>query len=166
MRGTPTVLLTLGVWEEGLVVAPGNPKGLEKGADLARTGVRLVNREIGAGARLMLDDLLKKDDVAPNTVSGYETTVPGHLDVAHAVQAGQADVGVSTASVAAAYGLSFVPLRSVRYDLALRRETLQIPVMQQLIGTLHHRWVRSQLATLGGYDTTRSGEIIEVQCSD
>lgn len=153
-------LVHLGVWEEGLLVQPGNPKRLHKGSDLAQAGVRLINREEGAGSRLLLDALLKDDGIPAEAVAGYTQTVGDHLEVAREVQSGRADAGVSAASVAAAFGLGFVPLRRVSYDLALLRETLDFPPMQQLIGTLHHRWVRSQLNALGGYDTARTGEII------
>ncbi len=162
LAGRAVVLVNLGVWEEGLVVRPGNPERLLRGADLAREGVVLVNREEGAGSRLLLDTLLREDGVEPAGVQGYERVVSTHQGVARAIAAGQADVGVSTASVAATYGLSFVPLRQVRYDLAVLEESLGQEPIRQLLGTLHHRWVRSQLGVLGGYDTTRTGEMVAV----
>jgi len=76
------------------------------------------------------------------------------------VASGSADAGVSTEAVAALYGLTFIPIRAVRYDLALRTESLELPSVRQLLDTLQHRWVRSQLAVLGGYDTSRTGEIL------
>lgn len=162
MHDVPTVLVNLGVWEEGFVTVPGNPKNLYTGADLARTGIHLINREEGAGSRLLLDWLLRKEGISASSIAGYDAVVTSHLDIAEAIGAGRADIGVSTAALAEAYGLSFVPLRSVRYDLALRKETLASSSVQQLLGTLQHRWVRSQLATLGGYDTSYTGEITDV----
>ena len=160
LGGQPVVLVHLGVWEEGLVVAPGNPLGVRGVTDLARPGVAIVNREPGAGARLLLEQCLAQAGVPPAAVAGFDREVPGHLEVARAVAGGQADAGVSTASVAAAYGLGFVPLRAVRYDLVVRREYLDEPAIQALLGTLDNRWVRAQLAALGGYDTTRTGEVV------
>ncbi|MBC8142620.1 MAG: helix-turn-helix domain-containing protein [Armatimonadetes bacterium] len=162
LAGTPAALVNLGTREEGLIVAPGNPKNINGVADLQNKNITLINREAGAGSRMLLDDLLAGQNIGASDIAGYETLAPGHLAVAEAVQGGQADVGVSTASVATTYGLGFVPLRAVRYDLALRRESLDLPSVQQLIGTLHHRWVRSQLAVLGGYDTARTGEVTEL----
>ncbi len=162
MKPHPLVLVNLGVWEEGLVVAAGNPRHIQTGADLTQAGVRIVNREIGAGSRLLLDSLLQSEGVDSGKVAGYEQIVAGHLEVAQAVQAGTADAGVSASSVAAIYGLGFVPLRSVRYDLALRKETLGFEPVQQLLGTLRHRWIVSQLKALGGYDTTHTGDVVEV----
>lgn len=157
------VLVNLGVWEEGLLVRPGNPKRLQAGADLAQAGIRIVNREPGAGSRLLLDSWLQSEHIETAQVEGYGQTAMGHLEVAQAVQAGNVDAGISAESVAAIYGLGFVPLRSVRYDLALRKETLDYEPVQQLLGTLRHRWIQSQLRALGGYDTTHTGDIIEVQ---
>jgi molybdate-binding protein/DNA-binding XRE family transcriptional regulator len=154
------VLVNLGVWEEGLLVAPGNPKSIACGADLARPDVRLINRDSGAGSRLLLDALLQDAAVNNTHVIGYGDEVGSHEEVARAVASGRADVGVSSASMAALYGLAFVPIQSVRYDLAMLHETLEWEPMRQLLETLHHRWVRSQLEVLGGYDTTRTGEIV------
>lgn len=156
------VLINLGVWEEGLLVPPGNPKRILRGADLARPDVTLVNREAGAGSRLLLDEILKVDGVRPEAVAGYERVAPGHLEVAAAVATGRADAGVSSACVAAAYGLDFVPLREARYDLALLKEYLEHEPVRQLFATLDHPWVRSQLSVLGGYDTSRTGEVVGV----
>jgi molybdate-binding protein/DNA-binding XRE family transcriptional regulator len=156
----PVVLITLGWWEEGFLLPPGNPKRLRQAADLVRKDVALVNREEGAGARLLLDTLLRTEGIPPTKVAGYARTVASHQEIARAVASGQADVGVSTASVAAMYGLAFVPLQRVRYDLALRKESLDHEPVRQLLGTLHHRWVRSQLNLLGGFDTTQTGEIV------
>ena len=155
-------LVNLGVWEEGLLVAPGNPRRLLRGADLGRGNARLINREQGAGSRLLLDTLLQQDNVDSSTVTGYDTTVETHQEVARAVRRGRADAGVSSAAVAAMYGLDFIPQRRVRYDLALREESLALEPVRQLLSTLHHRWVRSQLEVLGGYDTRFTGETIIV----
>jgi molybdate-binding protein/DNA-binding XRE family transcriptional regulator len=157
----PVTLVSLGVWEEGLIVAPANPRRIREAADLAREDVLLVNREEGAGARLLLESFLRQEGVAPEAVRGFAHEVHSHQDVARAVLSGQADVGVSTAAVASVYGLAFIPIRQVRYDLALLTEYMAQEPVRQLLGTLHHRWVRSQLQVLGGYDTARTGEVVE-----
>src|SRR5205814_5646561 len=112
--------------------------------DLAQNGLTLINREEGAGSRLLLETLLREAGVSGERVSGYDRAAGSHQEVAVAVASGQADAGVSTASVAAIYGLDFVPLRRVRYDLALLEEYLQQEPVRQLLSTLQHRWVRSQ----------------------
>lgn len=156
------VLVNLGVWEEGLVVRPGNPKALRRGEDLARQDVTLVNREQGAGSRMLLEEALRRDGVPESAVNGFGNLAGSHEEVARAVASGRADAGVTSACVAAAYGLDFVPLREVRYDLALLRPYLDHEPVRQLLGTLDHRWVRSQLQVLGGYNTARTGETLDV----
>jgi molybdate-binding protein len=150
-------LVNLGTWEEGLVVKPGNPKGLKACGDLAEPGVRLVNRDTGAGSRVLLDSALKEAGISSQEIDGYDWEVGSHQAVADAVARGHADAGVSTAAVAAIYGLGFAPIRRVRYDLAILEESLQLEPVRQLLSTLDHRWVRSQLEVLGGYDTTGTG---------
>jgi len=154
-------LVNVGTWEEGFIVAAGNPLGIREASDLARPEVRIVNREPGSGSRQLLEQLLAQAAVPISAVSGFEREVRGHWEVAREVEGGSADVGVSTATVALAYGLGFVPVREVRYDLALRREYLDEEPVRHLLATLGHRWVRSQLQVLGGYQTERTGDVIE-----
>jgi putative molybdopterin biosynthesis protein len=156
------VLVNLGVWEEGLLVRSGNPKGLLTVSDITQSGIRLINREEGAGSRLLLDTALKVEGIDANAVAGYDQTAASHQEVAAAVASGKADVGVSTAAVASIYGLGFIPIRQVRYDLALLEETMHHEPVRQFLTTLQHRWVRSQFTVLGGYDTTLTGEITAV----
>ena len=162
LAGRPAVLVHLGVWDEGLVVAPGNPKRLLSASDLAQKGITLINREAGAGSRFLLDDELKAAGISGESVSGYLNCAGSHQAVAVAVAGGQADAGISAASVAAAYGLGFVPLRRVRYDVAFLEDYLEHEAVKQLLNALTRGRARSQLALLGGYDTTATGEIIAV----
>lgn len=154
------VLINLGVWEEGLVVAPGNPLDLRSAADLARDDVSIVNREEGAGSRLVLELSLEEAGVPFEAVKGFDTRVRSHIDVARQIASGAATAGVSTAAIASLYDLGFVPLREVRYDLALRKETLAFEPVAQLLDTLQHKKVRTQLERLVGYDTQNTGEIV------
>lgn len=160
LGNTPFTLVNLGRWTEGLLVAPGNPKGIQYAGDITRHDIRLVNREVGAGARLLLDSWLRQAGVSASDIAGYESCASGHLEVARAVRDARVETGVSTEAVAAVFGLGFVPIRQVRYDLAVRTASLEFPPLQQLLGTLHHRWIRLQLNVLGGYDTSLTGDIV------
>lgn len=164
LAGEEIALVTLGIWDEGLLAAPDNPKGLgSDGASLVRSDITLINREIGAGARSLLDDLLERAGIPSEAVRGYGAApAQGHVAVGRAIASGAADVGVGVESVASAFGLHFIPLRRVRYDLALRRSLLDQPPLSDLVSTLSHRWVRAQLAVTGGYDTSRTGEVRSV----
>ena len=160
LPGRQVVLINLGVWEEGLLVRPGNPLGLRSAADLALPGVRLVNREAGSGSRQLLERALSRERVACRAVQGFDRVVTSHTQVAREVASSRADVGVSTASVAAMYGLGFVPLQQVRYDMAVPKAYLDEPHVRELMSTLAHRRVRSQLEALGGYNTDLTGEVV------
>ncbi|TWH54873.1 LOW QUALITY PROTEIN: XRE family transcriptional regulator of molybdate metabolism [Dulcicalothrix desertica PCC 7102] len=154
------VLISIGVWEEGLLVPLGNPLKIKTIADLVEAKATIVNREIGAGSRMILERQMELEQVPASAVQGFEHTVRSHQDVATAVISGIADAGISTASIAAMFGLGFVPLHSSRYDLVVLNSYLDEPPVQQLLGTLEHRFVKSQLEILGGYDTSSLGEVV------
>jgi putative molybdopterin biosynthesis protein len=160
LPGQGAVLINLGLWEEGLLVAPGNPKGIQGVADLVRPDITLVNREPGAGSRQLLDQELATAGLLPQSVVGFERVVCSHQAVAEAIVQGQGDVGVSAASVAATFKLGFIPLRQSRYDLVTLQPYLEEAPVQQLLGTLGHRRVLSQLEVLGGYNTQATGEVV------
>jgi molybdate-binding protein/DNA-binding XRE family transcriptional regulator len=146
------------VWEEGIVTARGNPKHLRNAADLARRGVRLVNRESGSGARQLLDRALAAAGLEFGCIAGYDDPpAAGHLSAAWRVYSGLADCCIATRSAARAFGLDFVPLESNRYDLVLRTEHLQITAVERLFDTLAQTAVRRELETLCGYDTRETG---------
>ncbi|MDF5729280.1 MAG: substrate-binding domain-containing protein [Rhizonema sp. PD38] len=154
------VLITLGVWEEGLIVQPGNPMGIKTVSDVVEAKASIVNRELGAGSRMLLERTLQKKQIPFQTVKGFDRIVNSHHHVAEAVFTGIADVGISSASVAATFGLEFIPLHSSRYDLVILKEYLEEAPVQQLLSTLGHRLVHSQLEVLGGYDTSKTGDVV------
>jgi molybdate-binding protein len=156
-RNTVAVI-SFAVWEEGVVTARGNPKGLRGIEDFARTDVRIVNREAGAGSRNLLDAHLKRLGIPHAKVRGYDREVQGHLPAAWQVQSGAADACIATRASARAFGLGFLPLVSERYDLAIRREHLDVPGIQTLLDTLGRVSFRRELESLGGYDTRAAGQ--------
>lgn len=160
LGGRDVLLFNLGVWDEGLIVRPEMKDRIRSAADLADPGVRIINREAGSGARLVLEEALVAARVPVEALSGYQDFACGHLEVARLVATSQADAGVTTSSVAQAFGLPFVPLKEVRYDLAVLQEYVSHAPVRQLFSTLEHRWIRSQLQVLGGYDTSRTGEVV------
>jgi molybdate-binding protein/DNA-binding XRE family transcriptional regulator len=160
LTGKEAVLITLGVWEEGLIVQSENPKGISSLTNLVEIGATIVNREVGSGSRLVLEQTLQKEQLSFATVQGFDRIVTSHQDVAQAVASGIADAGISTASVAAAFGLGFIPLQRSRYDLVILKKYLEESPVQQLLSTLGHRLVHSQLEVLGGYDISKIGEVV------
>jgi len=145
------------IWEEGIVVARGNPKNIRTIADFARKDVVMVNREAGAAVRIMLDAELSRQGIAAKSVRGYETIARGHLPAAMQVMTGTADCCVATRAAARVFGLDFVPLVSERYDLVLRKKNLDMPEMQALFDTLGRYGFRRELEAMGGYDTSTAG---------
>ena len=146
--------------EEGWLVARGNPRSFRGARDLARADVRLANRPPGAGARSLLDAELRRAAVDPRYVLGYERSLAGHLDVARAVAADFADVGIGIASVARLFDLDFIPLRSERSSLLIPLAYLRHPGVAELVETLRSNAYRCDLEAFGPYDTQRIGEQI------
>jgi molybdate-binding protein/DNA-binding XRE family transcriptional regulator len=159
-RGT-TAVIAFAVWEEGIVVAKGNPKGIREIADFARKGIALVNREPGSGSRSLLDSSLKRLGIASSRVKGYTQVAHGHLPAAWQVRTGQADCCVATRAAARVFGLDFVPLVSERYDLVIRKPHLALPAVQLLLDTLNRTALRNELEGLGGYDTSGAGKAVD-----
>ena len=163
-RGT-AVVFAFAVWEEGIVVAKGNPKAIREIADFARKGVVLVNREPGSGSRSLLDSSLKRLGVASSKVTGYKQVAHGHLPAAWQVRMGHADCCVATRAAARVFGLDFIPLISERYDLVIRKQHIALPGMQLLLDTLNRTAFRRELEGLGGYDTSGAGKRMAVNIS-
>lgn len=151
-------VISYAIWEEGIVVARGNPKGIKGIADFARKDVVIVNREPGAGARVMLDSQLKKAHVAPRAVKGYDRIASGHLPAAWQVKSGMADCCLATKTSACVFGLDFIPLESERYDLVIQEQNLSHSGVQVLLDTLGRTAFRRELEGLGGYDTRIAGD--------
>jgi putative molybdopterin biosynthesis protein len=159
LKGSGYEVVTFATWEEGFLVRPGNPKSIRTAADLADPSVSIVNREEGAGARLLLDQRLRAAGVDPASVQGYGRTVSSHVDVARAVAGHQADAGVGIRSAAQLFGLDFVPLQAARYDLVVPKAYLKShPTLARLFDTLASRPFRSEIEALGGYDTRETGK--------
>jgi molybdate-binding protein/DNA-binding XRE family transcriptional regulator len=151
-------VISFASWEEGIVVAPGNPKGIRSVADLGRPDVTIVNREPGAGCRHLLDALLQRVGLSSHMVKGYDRIAVGHLPSAWQVQAREADCCINTIAAARLFGLDFVPLVSTRYDLVVRKSHLKMPAMESLVETLGRAAFRNELAGFAGYDMKTAGD--------
>ena len=151
-------VISFAVWEEGILTASGNPKGIRGIEDLARNDVCIANREKGAGSRLLLDSHLKRLKIDARTVAGYQHLASGHLPAAWQVLTGAADCCIATRAAARVFGLGFIPLVSERYDLAILRQHLNLPSIQTLLDTLARSRFRRELEGIGGYDTKAAGQ--------
>jgi molybdate-binding protein/DNA-binding XRE family transcriptional regulator len=158
--GEDMMVVTFARWEEGLVVGPGNPKKIRGPADLARKGVRIVNREPGAGSRALLDKLLDHGGIAASRIAGYDRIAYGHLAAAYAVVSGDAEACLATRSAAQTFGLDFVPLHTARYDLVMRKRTADLPAVKAFLDVLQRATLRRKLELLAGYDTSETGSLV------
>jgi len=152
-------VVTFAIWEQGLVAAAGNPKNIRGVEDLARKDIRIINREKGAGSRDLLDHELRRAGIAWQGIRGYEQIAHGHLPAALAVSLGEVDCCIATRSAAQAFGLSFVPLATERYDLVIRRQHVKMPAVEALLDGLNRSALRRKLEILAGYDTSHTGEV-------
>lgn len=161
--GRPARLVLFCRRDQGFLVPPGNPQGITGFADLARPEVRFVNRQRGAGTRLLLDYELKRAGIAPDQVNGYRREEFTHLGVAAAVKSGSAGCGLGILAAARALGLDFVPVTREEYELCIPVEHWEHPGVQAILALLHDAGFRRQVEALGGYDMSEAGRVREVE---
>jgi len=160
LKGSNYEVITFATWEEGLLVRAGNPKSIRAVSDVADPSVTLVNREEGAGARLLLDQRLRAAGINSDQVKGYGTIVASHVDIARTVASHQADVGIGIRSAAKLFELDFVPIQAARYDLVVPKAYLKShPTLAHLFETIVSRPFRNEIEALGGYDTSETGKL-------
>jgi putative molybdopterin biosynthesis protein len=147
---------------QGLIVAATNPLGIRTVADLARPGLRFVNRSRGTGTRVVLDELLAAARTSAAAIDGYDRVEPSHRAVAQAVASGSADAAFGIEAVARDRGLDFIPLAKERYFLATLAEHLErAPVAALRTALAASEW-QTTLAALPGYVPMKSGEILSL----
>ncbi|BAY91263.1 MULTISPECIES: substrate-binding domain-containing protein [unclassified Tolypothrix] len=160
LAGRKAMIISLGVWQEGLLVPAGNPMGVKTVADLVEFDATIITQEPGSAGRMLLERKLQEQRVPLQSVKKFDCIAHNHQDVALSVASGMVDAGISTASIAATFGLGFIPLHQARYDLVILKEYLEQSPVQQFINILGHQVVRSHLQVLGGYDISNIGEVI------
>ncbi|MDI4650124.1 helix-turn-helix transcriptional regulator [Cohnella hashimotonis] len=159
--GAPYMVVRLLGRTAGLYVQRGNPLGLADWPDLARPGLRLANRERGAGARVLLEEQLRIGGIRASGIAGYADELTSHMAVAAKVAAGEADFGVGIEKAAAIVGrIDFIPLIQESYDLVALKTPANLPWIEGLLAALRSDLFRRELAAIPGYDLSRTGEII------
>jgi len=147
--------------DQGLIVAAGNPLGLRDIEDLARAGVRYVNRQRGAGTRVLLDHELRLRGISSDAIDGYAREEPTHLAVAAAVAAGRGDAGMGIMAAARAFALDFLPVTREPYDLVVSTEDMESPRLAPLWALMHSARFQAAVEELGGYGTREMGRRIK-----
>jgi molybdate-binding protein len=146
--------------EQGLLLAPGNPKGIRSVKDLARKGVRIVNRSLSTGTRLLFDRELTKAGVKAEKILGYDNEVPRHLDAGLEILAGRADAGPAIRPVASLLGLDFIPIRWERFDFLISKERFFDQGIQAFLALLHEEVFHRMADSYQGYEVSDGGRMV------
>ena len=146
--------------QQGMMVAKGNPLNIQKFADIARTGIRYVNRQKGSGTRILTDYLCRQENLDAAAIYGYDREEMTHTSVAAQIVSGSADAGMGIYSAAKLYDLDFIPICIEEYDLIVPDHAWDTPQVQQMIATLKSEAFKNKILSLGGYTVENPGEII------
>ncbi|WP_353852686.1 helix-turn-helix transcriptional regulator [Dehalobacter restrictus] len=161
LPGIPTVIIHLACRMQGLYVAKGNPKGITSWADFGRDDITMINREHGAGSRVLLDENLKLLGIYGSAIRGYKKENQSHLAVASAVSSGEADVAVGNEKIARQVdNIEFIPLKKERYDLVVKKEDFPTFEIQTMMNIIRSTAFKNEFANIGGYDTSDMGKIV------
>jgi len=155
-------LIHLALRNQGLFVAPGNPKGVRDVTDLNKNKINFVNRQKGSGTRMLLELMLAKHHIDPNQINGYDNTELTHSAVAAFIASGMAEVGFGVQTAAHRFGLDFIPLVRERYFFAIPLSALDEPAIQHVITVLQSDAYREQVNQLAGYDAADTGKILSI----
>ena len=154
------MLVNLAFRENGLLIARGNPKNLRSVRDLARRDVRYINRQRGAGTRLLVYSKLRAVHIDPHTLPDWDRVANTHDAVAGAIASGTTDVGPGLRAVAAEWNLDFISLGEERYDLAIPRADFESPRLRVLLDAFHSVQFRQTAQSFAGYDLARMGKVV------
>jgi putative molybdopterin biosynthesis protein len=154
------VVVNLFCRDMGFLVAAKNPLGIHGFEDLARKEVKFINRQKGAGTRVLLDYYLKKLRISHSEIKGYEKEVYTHLEVGISVLSKESDVGIGTIAVSKFFGLSFIPITTESFDMILDQSTFFEKGVQAFMEVLNSDGFRKRITKLGNYDFKNSGKIL------
>lgn len=161
MPGVPAVLVNVSYRTQGFYVQKGNPKQIKGWSDLGRKDISVLNRRIGSSARILMDTQLKRMGIPVGQVNGYDRIMQSHLTMAAAIAAGEADLAIGTERISRQIeDLDFIPLLEERYDLAIKKESLQTDAMQKLIKILQSPLFFKEVSHFSGNDYRDLGKII------
>ena len=161
MPGIGAVLVNVSYRTLGFYVRKGNPLGITAWEDLGRKGLGIINRRCGSSARIVLDIKLKELGISTAALKGYDNIVKSHLTIAAAVANGEADLALGTERISRQMdGIDFIPLLEERFDLAIKKDTLEKHSTQQLLEVMASPVFRREIAHLSGNDYRDLGKIV------
>jgi putative molybdopterin biosynthesis protein len=154
------VVVNLFCRDLGFLVTAKNPLGIHGFEDLARKEVKFINRQKGAGTRVLLDFNLKRLRIPSSQITGYEKEVYTHLEVGISILSKESDVGIATVAVSKFFGLSFIPITTESFDMILDQSTFFEKGVQAFMEVLNSDGFRKRITKLGNYDFKNSGKIL------
>lgn len=160
LPNTPVRIVNLVFRDQGLMVAPGNPKAIRGIEDLAREDVRFINRQGGSGTRILLDYRLGELGIDQSAIQGYDNEEFTHMSVAAAVLSGAADAGLGICAASRALNLDFIPVVTEQYDLIIPEVYFETNMIQKLLEVVRSERFKERVRGLGGYGTEKTGEIV------
>jgi putative molybdopterin biosynthesis protein len=160
VKNRPVTVVTVVHRWQGLMVCKGNPKGIQFVGDLARPGIRFINRQAGSGTRVLLDYELSKEQVAPDAINGYASEEYTHMNIAMAVASGRADAGLGIMAAARALDLEFIPVTRERYDFVIPTELIGDENVRALLDQIRSADFRRQVCAMGGYEVEETGNLV------
>jgi putative molybdopterin biosynthesis protein len=163
LPGQKVALLNLSYRCLGLIVTAGNPKGIKSLHDLQKKDLLFLNRQPGSGTRVWFDANIRRLGINHQKINGYNIEKLTHSEIARCIAEGKADVGLGLQTAAISYGLDFVFLTQERYDLVITDLYLKLEPFQALRDFLQNPQIKTEISTLGGYDTSHTGEITWVE---
>jgi len=153
-------LINLVIREQGLIIQKSNPKNIRSIEDISRKDISFINRQAGSGTRILLDYKLKKANIDPDIINGYESEEYTHMAVAASIASGSADMGLGILSAARALDLDFIPVISEQYDLIIPDDIFKSKNIQLLLKIIRSDTFKKRVISLGGYNTQKTGLII------
>lgn len=161
LPGIPAVIVHLACRVQGFYVKNGNPKEIKDWEDLRRSDITIVNREKGSGTRVLLDEHLRKMNISPGKIRGYEHECTSHLAVASAVARGDAHLGMGNEKTGLQVkGIDFIPLQTERYELVMKKDDIDKQPFKAIISILRSSEFRAELEGIGGYELKETGNIV------
>jgi putative molybdopterin biosynthesis protein len=162
LPGRRIKLIHLVYRDNGLIVPRGNPKAIRGIEDLTRADVTFINRQAGSGTRILLDYRLRQLGIEPAAIKGYDAEEFTHMSVAVAVLSGSADAGLGIYAAAKALELDFIPVVTEKYELVVPAEHFASESIQTLLGIITSAEFKRRVEGLGGYNTHKTGELIDI----
>lgn len=159
LQGQDIVLVHLVYRSQGFMVEKGNPKGVHGIRDIVEKNLSYINRQKGAGTRILLDYMLQKEGIPADTLSGYTREEYSHLSVAAAVASGTADAGLGIYSAAKVFQLDFIPVCEEPFELLLSGSFFNSAIGEKLMDAILDDWFKKEVEALGGYSTRETGNI-------